>query len=72
MKIQKSLLSGSKMNVPSVGFNYLTVSIEEWEIWTSTSVCDVFPIVVFGSVVGFQSVRFQLDDVVFPGIYILI
>lgn len=24
----------------------------------STSVCDVFPIVVFGSVVGFQSVRF--------------
>lgn len=46
------------MNVPSVGFNYLTVSIEEWEILMSTSVCDVLPIVVFGSVVGFQSVRF--------------
>lgn len=49
------------MNVPSVGFNYLTVSIEKWEIFMSTSVCDILPIGVFGSVVGFQSLRFLFN-----------
>ena len=51
--------------VPYVGFNTLTVSVEVGEILMPTSDWNVFP-TASGSVVGFQSVRFsvQLYDLV--------
>lgn len=51
-QLQNSPLSGSKMRVPSVGFNTLTVSVEVGEILMPTSDWNVFP-TASGSVVGF-------------------
>lgn len=59
-QVQNSLLSGSKMSVPSVEFNTLTVSGVVGEILMPTSDQNVFPIAASGSVVGFQSVRFSV------------
>lgn len=56
------MLSSSETSVPYIVFNTLTVSVEEGEILMTTSIWNVFPIVEFGSVVGFPSVRFSVQS----------
>ena len=52
----------SKMSVPYVGFDTLTVPVEVGEILMPTSDWNVLPIVASGSVVGFQLVRFSVQS----------